>query len=261
MMGAAIDPTSFGAAADDYAAHRAGFPRAVFDRLGAFGVGTAGQTAVDLGTGTGTVARQLAARGCTVTGIDPDPRLMAQGATLAAAEAVDVEWREATAERTGLADDVADVVTAGQCWHWFDRQAAVTEAQRILRPGTGRLVLLYLDWIPLPGNAAAATERLIEAHNPAWIMGGGYGMWPQWVPEIQAGGFGGIETFSFDLDIAYRHEAWRGRIRASAGITVLDDGAKATFDAELASLLTCDFPDDPISVLHRVWVMVASNPA
>ena len=260
MSGTDIDPTSFGNAADDYATHRAGFPAGLFDRLAGHGIGGSGQRIVDLGTGTGTVARQLAARGASVTGVDPDGRLMAQGAALAAAEGVEVTWHEATAEVTGLAEASVDVVTAGQCWHWFDRPAAVREARRVLVPARGRLAILYLDWIPLPGNPVAATEALIEAHNPAWVMGGGYGMWPQWVPEVQAGGFSGIETFSFDLTIPYTPESWRGRIRASAGITVLDADAEARFDAELAELLARDFPGDVIEMDHRVWAMVATAP-
>ena len=260
MSGADIDPTSFGNTASDYAAYRAGFPPLLFDRLADFGIGISGQRIIDLGTGTGTVARQLAGRGCDVVGVDPDVRLMAEGAAMTAADGVAVEWHEGTAESTGLADDGADVVTAGQCWHWFDRPAAVAEARRVLRPRQGRLAILYLDWIPLAGNPIAATERLIERHNPLWMMGGGHGMWPQWVPEVQAGGFEQIETFSFDLDISYTPEAWRGRIRASAGITVLDDAAKAAFDTELAALLAAEFPGETIAMAHRVWAMVARNP-
>ncbi|MEM8705612.1 MAG: class I SAM-dependent methyltransferase, partial [Actinomycetota bacterium] len=188
-----------------------------------------------------------------------DARLMAEGATLAETDGVMVTWHQATAESTGLDDASADVVTAGQCWHWFDRPAALAETRRLLTPG-GRLAIVYLDWIPLPGNAVAATERLIEAHNPSWTMGGGHGMWPQWVPDVQASGFSQVETFSFDLEIPYTPEGWRGRIRASAGITVLDDDARAAFDAELAELLAQDFPGERLSLDHRVWAMVAAAP-
>lgn len=144
MAGASIDPTSFGNAAEDYARHRAGFPPELFDRLLDLGVGDAGSRVADLGTGTGTVARLLAGRGCRVIGIDPDARLMAAGASMAEADGVEVEWREATAEATGLADASVDVVTAGQCWHWFDRPAAVAESRRVLAAG-GHLAILYLD--------------------------------------------------------------------------------------------------------------------
>ncbi|MXY35877.1 MAG: hypothetical protein F4Y54_03750, partial [Dehalococcoidia bacterium] len=53
----------FGRAASDYATFRAGFPDRFFDELEAHGVGFAGIDAVDLGTGTGTVARGLGGEG------------------------------------------------------------------------------------------------------------------------------------------------------------------------------------------------------
>src|SRR6266511_1453806 len=66
--------TNFGAAADDFARFRAGFPDSIFDRLAALGIGASGETIVDVGTGTGTLARGFALRGAKVIGIDPDGR-------------------------------------------------------------------------------------------------------------------------------------------------------------------------------------------
>ncbi|HTW06785.1 MAG TPA: methyltransferase domain-containing protein [Acidimicrobiales bacterium] len=65
----------FGKTAEDYARHRAGFPESLFDRLVTFGIGRSGQEVVDVGTGTGTVARNFALRGCRVVGIDPSPEM------------------------------------------------------------------------------------------------------------------------------------------------------------------------------------------
>ena len=59
----------FGKTAQDYGRYRAGFPESFFDRLTAMGVGLPGQRLLDLGTGTGTVARGFARRGCIVTGL------------------------------------------------------------------------------------------------------------------------------------------------------------------------------------------------
>src|SRR5215213_9772079 len=67
-MMATID---FGKTAQDYGRYRHGFPAALFDRLVAFDVGLPGQRVLDLGTGTGTLARGFARRGCLVTGLDP----------------------------------------------------------------------------------------------------------------------------------------------------------------------------------------------
>ena len=125
----------FGSAADDYARHRADFPAAGIDRMVALGVGTPGQRLLDLGCGTGTLARQFAARGCTVTGADVDTRMLAAARSLAAAAGLQVAWRECSAEDTGLPSASFDVVTAAQCWHWFDGEAAAGEVRRLLVSG------------------------------------------------------------------------------------------------------------------------------
>ena len=82
--------------------------------------------------------------------------------------------------------------------------------------------------------------------------------------ETMAGcltGFENIETFSFDLPVLYSHIAWRGRIRASAGVAAsLAPDQVAQFDAELKALLAIQFPTDPLQVPHRVFAVVATAP-
>src|SRR5216684_712814 len=126
--------------ADDYGRHRAGFPDDFFDRLAAMGILREGIRALDLGTGTGTIARGLALRGCEVTGIDRSVPLMEQATELDRAAGVSVKYVEAPAEDTGLPAASFDLVTAGQCWHWFDRPRAAAEARRLLKAG-GHLVI------------------------------------------------------------------------------------------------------------------------
>lgn len=251
----------FGKTAADYGRYRAGFPDALFTRLAALGIGLRGHRVLDLGTGTGTLARGFARRGCDVTGLDPSAPLLEEAARLDHAAGVTIRYVIATAEATGLPAASFDVVSAGQCWHWFDRGRAAPEARRLLVPA-GRLVIAHFDWIPLPGNAVEATERLIEQHNPEWKGGGGTGIHRAWLRDVAVAGFEQIETFSFDLQVPYSHEAWRGRIRASAGIAAsLPPDAVARFDAELRDLLAQRFPDDPMLTPHRVFAVVCRNPS
>lgn len=247
----------FGRTAADYATHRAGFPPSLFARLQHLGLGVAGQAVVDVGSGTGSLARGFAARGCRVVAVDIAAPLLDEALRLAAEQGVPLEVRVARAEETGLPAGTADVVTAGQCWHWFDRPAAAREVRRLLRPG-GALVIAHFDWLPLAGNVVEATEALIREHNPAWAMGGGTGLYPQWLRDLGEGGLRELQSFSYDEAVNYTPEAWRGRIRASAGVGAsLGPDAVEAFDRALAESLARSYPETVLSVPHRVFAVLA----
>lgn len=212
-----------------------------------------------MGSGTGTLARGFALRGCQVIGVDIDPRMLADSRELDRSKNVSIKYVEAKAEATGLANDSADVVSAGQCWHWFDRPRVIAEACRLLKRG-GKLVIAYFDWLPLNGNMVEATEELIKQYNPDWHLGGGLGMYPQWLPGLSKAGMGNIQSFSYDLDVPYTPDAWRGRIRASAGVAALNAEAVLKFDAALKKLLTDRFPSTVLAVPHRVFAIIAEAP-
>jgi SAM-dependent methyltransferase len=98
---------------------------------------------IDVGSGTGISSRLFAARGLEVIGLEPNADMRAA----AAATAVDARvprptYREGTAEATGLPDEAADVVLAAQAFHWFERDAALAEFYRVLKPD-GWLVLVW----------------------------------------------------------------------------------------------------------------------
>jgi SAM-dependent methyltransferase len=250
----------FGRTAEDYARHRAGFPKELFERLAAHGIGVDGQRVLDLGSGTGSLARGFARRGARVTALDISENLLDQARALAAEEGVAIDTLCAPAEDSRLDAASFEVVSAGQCWHWFDRPRAAAEARRLLVPG-GRLAICHFDWLPLPGNAVAATEALILARNPAWHLGGGDGFYPAWAEDAAGAGFGDIESFDFEIPVPYSHEDWRGRIRASAGVGgSLAPEAVADFDRALAALLTAEFPHEPLQVPHRCFALIATAP-
>jgi SAM-dependent methyltransferase len=253
--------TDWNNAAADYARHRAGFPDWFFDRIAAAGLFRPGMRVLDLATGTGTLARGFAKRGGRVTGLDIAPGMMAAAKALGEADGLEVEYVVAKAEATGRPHDGFDLVSAGTCWFWFDGAAAAAEAMRVLKPG-GHLLICFLGWLPLGDNMVAATERLIEQHNPAWKLGGYEPHAREYLHDLAVAGFEARESFSVDIDIPYSHEAWRGRIRASAGVGAhLSRQAVAAFDAEHAAMLARDFPTDPLLVPHRVLAAWGRKPA
>lgn len=252
--------TDFGRTANDYARHRAGFPDAFFERVFADGVARKGDVALDLGTGTGTVARGLALRGCEVTGMDPSAPLLAQAVELDRAAGVQVKQVRARIENADFPPASFDLISAGQCWHWFDRACAAALVRRWLRPG-GRLLIAHFDWLPLAGNMVQATERLILNYNPGWTLHSGSGLYPAWLKDVAEAGFVDLRTWSFDLDVPYSHADWRGRIRASAGVgATLDPARVQRFDVELTTMLSAHHAVEPMAVPHRVWALTAVAP-
>jgi SAM-dependent methyltransferase len=250
------EPIDFGQRSDDYMRYRAGFPEALFKRLHRdYGIGAAGQRVLDVGTGTGSLARGFAARGCDVVALDPSTRLLAAARQLDNTNAV--QFVRAYAEATGLTSTAFDVATAGQCWHWFDRPRAAAEMMRVLDSG-GHLVITHFDWLALPGNMVESTLYLIHDYNPAWQppQGGAYGLYPAWLNDVAIAGFRDIETFSFDVTVPYTHEAWRGRIRASAGVIDMPQEIVVQFDSTLKDVLWMNHPQNPLHVPHRVWALV-----
>ena len=259
---------NFARTASDYARHRAGFPAELLDRLAARGIARTGARVVDLGTGTGSLARLFARRGCVVTGVDIARPLLEEARRLDTEAGVEIEYVEAPAEATGLPDGAFDVVSAGQCWHWFDRSAAAREAKRLLTIN-GAVVIAHFDWLALPGNVVEATQEIILCYTPPgdpshgpWRFAKGTGVYPQWLTDLQEAGFVGIETFSFDVQVPYSHEAWVGRIRASGPIAgkLEEDGVLAC-SRELAAMLAERFAEDPLTIPHRVWAVTARVPA
>ncbi|MEO0567862.1 MAG: class I SAM-dependent methyltransferase [Pseudomonadota bacterium] len=243
----------FGRTAEDYAAYRAGFPPAFFELLVSRQFAREGETALDLGCGTGTLARGLARLGLSVTGLDPAESLLEQARAFDMQAGLSLDYRVGQAENTGLPDAHFDLVTAGQCWHWFDRTRAVNEIMRLLASG-GRIIIAHFDWLPLQGNVVAATEELILSFNPEWAGAGGNGIYPDWLSDLGEAGFSKLETHSFDVSQPYNHAGWRGRIRASAGVAAsLSEEETSRFDAELAALLKRDFANETLEIPHRVW--------
>jgi SAM-dependent methyltransferase len=257
------DPrVDFGKTAEDYARHRAGFPPALFDRLAAgWGIGLPGQRVLDLASGTGTLARGFAARGCDATALDVSPAMLDQAMRMAGEQGVSIRRVDAPAEATGLPAASFDVVAAGQCWHWFDRAKAAAEVRRLVAPG-GWLLICHFDWIPLPGNVVELAEQAILRHNPQWRYANGTGIYPAWTRDAALAGFRDLESFTFDVDVPYSREGWLGRVRASAGVAgTLPPEMVAAFDADHRAAVAERFPQEAIPAPHRVFALVGKAPS
>lgn len=246
----------FGRMATDYAEARLGFPEVFFDRLGGLGVFRGGDRVVDLGTGTGTIARGLARRGCHVIGLDLSAPLLEHASRLAHSEGLSIDWRCAHAEQTGLPPSSVHVVFAGQCWHWFDRAAAAREVDRILVPG-GRVVIAHFDFVASATGLVRDTLALVRRFGtwPEQTALGIDGIYPHWLADLAAAGFVQIEARSWDLEARYSHESWCRRIHASAALCHLDGARLADFDAAYEEEVAPRY-HEPLQVPHRIFIVM-----
>jgi SAM-dependent methyltransferase len=242
----------FGRAARDYERFRPGFPESFFDRLEQEGWIRASIRALDLGTGTGSLALGFASRGLTVTGLDIAPGLLGAARRTANRQGLAATFVEGRAEATGLPAKSFELVSAGQCWWWFDAEPALREVNRLLVSG-GRLLICDFSYLSLPGNVCARTEELILEHNPGWPKAGWRGVHPEQVQALDIGGFHDVDSFSYTVDVPFSHEAWRGRMRTCNGVgSALPPEVVERFDGELAELLAEEFAGE-LSVPHRVF--------
>lgn len=131
-----LDPLNrFSDRASDYVKYRPTYPGSAIDAI-LTGLATP-VTAADVGAGTGISARLLGDRGGRVWAIEPNTAM-----SQLAAPHPQVEYRQATAEQTGLPDRSVDLVTCFQAFHWFNPDPTLAEFARILKPG-GRLAPVW----------------------------------------------------------------------------------------------------------------------
>jgi SAM-dependent methyltransferase len=99
---------------------------------------------VDLGAGTGQLARTLRPFFKRVVAVDPEPDMVEYGRTRTEREDDGIEWRLARAEDVEFPSGSVDVVASGNAFHRFDRPVVAANATRWLS-ADGVIVLLWSD--------------------------------------------------------------------------------------------------------------------
>ena len=228
---------SFGSDADRYDRTRPRYPGALIDRIVTCirggrplqGRRNPGPGVIDVGCGTGIVARQFQAAGCRVLGIDPDARM----ADLARRHGLEVEV--AAFEAWDRAGREFDAVVAGQAWHWVDPVAGAARAARALRPG-GRLAVFWNAFQTPPdlAEAFATVYRRVMPDSPL-LRGGAGTSGPDAYRGLcakaadgmrQAGAFGAPEQWRFDWDRRYTRDEWLDQLPTSAFWAQIPEGGQ-----------------------------------
>jgi SAM-dependent methyltransferase len=126
---------------ENYVKYRPGYPPEVLQLFKTQMNLTGSSVIADVGSGTGISARLFLENGNHVIGVEPNDGMRAAAEKYLEGFSA-FQSIKGTAENTGLADDSVDFVIAAQAFHWFDRQVAHAEFERILKPG-GYLALIW----------------------------------------------------------------------------------------------------------------------
>jgi len=135
-----VDPArarGFDAWAGDYDRYRPPYPEELFEAIAQRLPIPRQPHVVDLGAGTGRASLAMAELGWRVTAVEPGKPMLDVLRGRAANQGLLVSSVQATAEETGLDHASADLVTAAQAFHWFDKDRVLGEAARILKPSGG----------------------------------------------------------------------------------------------------------------------------
>ncbi|KAI8872075.1 S-adenosyl-L-methionine-dependent methyltransferase, partial [Ramicandelaber brevisporus] len=124
----------------------------IFDRIDLFRgeAGAASDLAVDIGSGTGQVANNLATRGFKkIIAIEPSAVMRAN-----ALQHPNITYFDGNSNHLIAADGTADLVVAAQAAHWFDMDKFLAEVKRVLKP-SGVLAIIGYAQLEFPECPAA----------------------------------------------------------------------------------------------------------
>jgi len=128
---------------DDYIKYRPHYSHEIVEALRAACGQSPTHMVVDVGCGTGLLAKVFLENGNRVIGVEPNANMRQAGEGFLASFA-GFTMVAGSAEATGLPAGSADFVVAGQAFHWFQPEATRREFARIVEP-EGWVVLIWHD--------------------------------------------------------------------------------------------------------------------
>ncbi|GAA4299900.1 class I SAM-dependent methyltransferase [Compostibacter hankyongensis] len=204
--------TRFSNRVDNYVRYRPGYPDALPAQLEQDGILRSGMQIADIGSGTGISTALFLKKGYPVFAVEPngDMRRKAeeQLGSLPGFSSIN-----GTAEQTTLPDNSADLIIAGQAFHWFDREKTRAEFRRISRPGAYAALFWNLRLTDTP--FAREYEKLLQRFGTDYKQVGHKEM----ASEDKIAAFFAPEPYlvrTFDNEQHFDFEGLKGRLLSSS---------------------------------------------
>lgn len=211
---------------------------------------SAGGQVCDVGAGVAHLTLKLAERGMVVHAVEPNDAMRALGIKRTESLA-NVSWTEGTGEETGQPSGAFDMVTFGSSFNVTDRQKALVETKRLLKP-RGWFAAMW-NHRDLDDPIQSAIEGIIKAA----VKDYGYGTRREDQTEVinASGLFGEVQRI--EGAVSHRQtvpevvEAWRSHatLHRQAGdkfYRIIDDIEQMLIDSGQQEIM--------IPYTTRIWI-------
>ena len=226
----------WGRTSEEYAKYRDIYPKEFYQKIIDRELCIKGQKVLDLGTGTGVLPRNMYQYGANWTGTDISPEQIEQAKRLSEAEKMEIDYLAVPTENIDLPMESFDVITACQCFWYFDHERVMSKLAELLK-SNGKLLILYMAWLPFDDAIAGKSEELVLKYSPNW-SGAGETRHPIWIPDVAYDYFEMEEHKEYDLMVPFTKESWHGRMKACRGVGASLSGEElAKWDEEHRKLL------------------------
>ena len=249
----------WGKTSENYAKYRDIYPQEFYSCLTERGLCIKGQRVLDLGTGTGVIPRNMYRFGAKWTGCDISENQIEQAKLLAAKEGMDIDFFAAPAEEISFPSGTFDVITACQCFWYFDHRTVAPILADLLG-ADGRLCVMQMAWLPFDDPIAGKSEELVLKYNPTWT-GGGWTRQPVHIDEAVLEHFTIEDQIGFDVSIPFTRESWNGRMKACRGVQAsLSEEETVRWEKEHMQFLSETAPEK-FDILHYAAIAVLKKKA
>lgn len=238
----------WGRTSAEYAKYRDIYPAVFYEKIAERNLCIKGQKVLDLGTGTGVIPRNMYHYGATWYGTDISANQIEQARKLSDKMNMEIFYEAVATEEVDFLDNTFDVITACQCFWYFDHEKVMPVLSRILK-SDGSLLLLYMAWLPYEDEIAGASEKLVLEYNPRWT-GAGETMHPIGVPDCVYEYFETAYHEEYLIRVPFTRETWHGRMKACRGVGAsLSQEEIEKWECEHQALLR-DIAPEEFSIKH-----------
>jgi SAM-dependent methyltransferase len=236
---------------EHYERYRPGYPRRLVEDVWKVTGMRPDWVVADVGCGTGLSSLPFLNLGVRVLGVEPNAAMGAAARRLLA-DRPEFDLVTGSAEATGLGSGTVDLVTAGQAFHWFDRERAREEFLRILVPP--RWVALFWNTRRTAGTSFA--ERYEEL---LLRFGTDYAEVRHDRDELEpvASFFHGTPThFSIEHGQSLDLEGLRGRLLSSSFTPAPDDPARESMLQAMEAVFAATHEGGYVRMVYdaELWV-------